>query len=139
MSNLIPDNYNEIVVVVKQHIQQAQYQSLRVVNQQMIHMYWQIGKLLNEQSMLGWGKSIVEDLSKDVCIEYPGIKGSLTRNLGSMKQFYEEYMNTPTKLQQLVAEVAWGQNLLIMTKVKEISAKEYYLTKCKENGWSRAI
>lgn len=88
---------------------------------------------------LGWGKSVVENLSKDIRIEYPGIKGFSTRNLWSMKQFYEEYVNTSTKLQQLVAEITWGQNLLIMTKVKDISAKEYYLTTCKENGWSRAI
>lgn len=26
-----------------------------------------------------------------------------------------------------------------MAKVKDVSAKEYYLTKCKENGWSRAV
>lgn len=138
MTNLIPQNYSQVVEAIKKHIQQAQYNSLRLVNQQMIKMYWQIGELLSEQTKLGWGKSIVENLSKDIRNEHPGIKGFSTANLWFMKQFYETYSDQPN-LQQLVREIAWGQNLLIMTKIKDVSAKEYYLTKCKENGWSRAV
>ena len=66
MTNLLPQNYSQVVEAIKKHIQQAQYQSLRLVNTQMIQMYWQIGKLLAEQATHGWGKSIVENLSKDV-------------------------------------------------------------------------
>lgn len=138
MTKLIPQNYTQVVDAIKKHIQQAQYQSLRVVNQQMIHMYWQIGKLLFEQTELGWGKSVVETLSKDIRSDYPGIKGFSVTNLWYMRQFYGTYQNLPN-LQQLVGEIGWGQNLLIMTKVKDELAKEYYLTKCKENGWSRGV
>lgn len=138
MTNLIPQNYNQVFETIKKQIQQTQYQSLRLINKQMIKMYWKIGMVLSKQTTTGWGKSIIENLSTDIRNEHPGIKGFSTRNLWFMKQFYEEYADIP-KLQQLVAEIAWGQNLLIMTKVKEASAKKYYLTKCKENGWSRAV
>ena len=138
MSELIPQNYSQVVEAIKKHIEQTQYKSLYLVNKQMIKMYWQIGSLLSEQSKMGWGRSVVESLSRDIRSEHPGIKGFSTGNLWYMKQFYEIYNEFPN-LQQLVGEIPWGQNLLIMAKVKDVLAKEYYLTKCKENGWSRAV
>ncbi len=40
-------------------------------------------------------------------------------------------------LQRLAGEIAWRSNLVILSKVKEISAKEYYLQAVKEQGWNR--
>ncbi|HRG64105.1 MAG TPA: PDDEXK nuclease domain-containing protein [Burkholderiales bacterium] len=138
MTELIIQDYLQLLDAIKERIRQAQYQSLRVVNQQMITMYWQIGETLSLQVVNSWGKSVVETLSRDLCSEYPEIKGFSPRNLWLMKQFYEEYY-TSQKLQQLVAEIPWGQNLLIMAKIKDPLAREYYLTKCRDNGWSRGV
>jgi predicted nuclease of restriction endonuclease-like (RecB) superfamily len=138
MTEIIIQDYPQLLNMIKDQIRQTQYQSLRVVNKQMITMYWQIGETLSSQVVNSWGKSVVETLSRDLRIEYPDVKGFSTRNLWSMKNFYEEY-STSQKLQQLVAEIPWGQNLLIMTKIKEPLAREYYLTKCRDNGWSRGI
>lgn len=135
---LVPHNYPQILKTIKIQIREAQYQSLRVVNKELIKMYWNIGKTLSLQKSDSWGKSVIENLSKDIQISNPGIKGFSSRNLWLMKQFYEVYKNK-IKLQQLVAEIPWGQNLLIMAKIKDIEEKEFYLTKCKENGWSRGI
>lgn len=55
-----------------------------------------------------------------------------------MRQFYLEYRNKPN-LQQLVGEIPWGQNLLILSKVKEDNAKLYYLKATHEYGWTRDI
>lgn len=138
MTNLSIQDYSQLLNSVKASIRQAQYQSLRVVNQNLIKMYWEIGANLSSQVVNSWGKSVVETLAKDLQGEYPGIKGFSTRNLWLMKQFYQEYDNNQ-KLQQLVAEIPWGQNLLIMAKVKDPLAREYYLTKCRDNGWSRGV
>jgi predicted nuclease of restriction endonuclease-like (RecB) superfamily len=35
---------------------------------------------------------------------------------------YREYPN----LQQIVGEIPWGQNLLIISKIKDFPAREYY-------------
>jgi len=134
----IIQDYPQLLNIVKDQIRQAQYQSLRIVNKQMIAMYWQIGELLSSQVINSWGKSIVETLSHDLRLEYPEVKGFSARNLWSMKNFYEEY-SASKKLQQLVAEIPWGQNLLIMAKIKDPLAREYYLTKCRDNGWSRGV
>jgi hypothetical protein len=37
--------------------------------------------IVDKQQRLGWGKSVVEQLSKDILKEYPGIKGFSVRNL----------------------------------------------------------
>jgi len=46
---------------------------------------------------------------------FPGVKGFSSRNLWYMKQFFENYCDNE-KLQRLVAEIPWGQNIEIFTK-----------------------
>ncbi len=42
-------------------------------------------------------------------------------------------------LRQLVAEIPWGQNLLILNKVTEPAARLYYLRATAQFGWSRNV
>ena len=55
-----------------------------------------------------------------------------------MRMFYLAYKDQP-KLAQLVPEIPWGHNVLIMQKVKNLKAKEYYLRASAEMGWSRNV
>jgi len=55
-----------------------------------------------------------------------------------MRQFYLEYRDDK-ELQQLVAEIPWGQNLAIISKVKDRDIRSYYLKATLEMGWSRKI
>ena len=50
----------------------------------------------------------------------------------------QKYQGEPN-LQQLVGEIPWGQNLAIMSKVKEQVARRYYLEATLEMGWSRNV
>lgn len=65
-----------------------------------------------------------------------------------MRQLYEEYGTfIPQKtiksrnviLKQLVSEVPWGQNILIMQKSKDMFERIYYLKATSGNGWSRNV
>jgi predicted nuclease of restriction endonuclease-like (RecB) superfamily len=42
-------------------------------------------------------------------------------------------------LQQLVAEVPWGHNLLILNKLTDPAARLYYLRATAQFGWSRNV
>ena len=42
-------------------------------------------------------------------------------------------------LQQLVAEIPWGQNLLILNKLTDPAARFYYLRATAQFGWSRNV
>lgn len=48
-----------------------------------------MGKRITEQqAALGWGKSVVENLSRDIQQEFPGIKGFSVSNMWDMAQLY---------------------------------------------------
>lgn len=64
--------------------------------------------------------------------------GFSSRNIWEMRRFYLAYKDLPN-LQQLVAEIPWGQNLVILNKIKDIKAREYYLESIKQSGWTRSV
>jgi predicted nuclease of restriction endonuclease-like (RecB) superfamily len=131
------NKYQPFLEQILTKIQSARYEMLKTVSRQTVSLYWEIGKSVSEQMQdQGWGKSIVEQLSKDLQREFPGIKGFSARNLWNMKSFYEFYTKNE-KLQPLVAEIGWTQNCIILEKCKDIHRIEYYLKKTKQMGWSK--
>lgn len=130
-------NYQPFLKEILSKIQQARYEMLKTVSKQTITLYWEIGKSVSEKvEVEKWGKSIVEQLSKDLQTEHPGIRGFSARNIWNMKNFYEFY-SLNEKLQPLVAEIGWTQNCLILEKCKDNQRIEYYLRKTKQMGWSK--
>lgn len=131
--------YIDLLDVIKNQIKKAQIKASLSVNRELIFLYWNIGKLvLERQENEGWGKSIVEHLSKDLGKEFPKRKGYSPRNLWDMRKFYNSYKEEPN-LRQLVAEIPWGHNLVLLRKVKNINRRTWYIQKTIENGWSRNV
>lgn len=60
------------------------------------------------------------------------------QNTAGKKAKEEEVQKEWTRqiLQQLVAGIPWGHNLLIMKKVKDIHARLYYIISTLRCGWS---
>ncbi len=132
-------DYSKFLNQLKSRIQSAQISASRVLNKGLVSLYWSIGRdIVEKQELLGWGKAVVERLSKDLRKDFPNGQGYSTQNLWLMRQFYLEYHEDPI-LQQLVGELPWGQNLLILQKIKDREARKYYLQSTKEMGWSRNV
>lgn len=90
---------------LKSRIRSARVSAARAVNRELIMLYWDIGRgIVEKQEDLGWGKSVVEQLSLDLRSEFPGMKGFSANNLWLMRQFYSEY-SSPAFLEQLVQEM----------------------------------
>lgn len=131
--------YLNFLKEIKKRIAYAQYEALRTVNKELINLYWNIGKrIVEKQTQLGWGKSIILNLSIDLQKEFPGVSGFSSQNLWSMRQFYFEYQNKP-KLRPLVREISWTKNLRIMEKCKSDEQREFYLKQTKINNWTKNI
>lgn len=131
--------YCKFLNEIKSRIVSSRIQAIQSVNQELIRLYWDIGKrIIERQEKYGWGKGIVEKLSCDLSQEYSGFKGYSPDNLWRMRMFYLEYKDN-TKLAQLVPELPWGHNILIMQKVKKAEEREYYITASIKNGWSRNV
>jgi predicted nuclease of restriction endonuclease-like (RecB) superfamily len=56
-----------------------------------------------------------------------------------IKQFYEAYAEASEFLKQLVAEIPWGHNILIMQRIKDEAARHYYLEATARLGWTRNV
>lgn len=133
-------NYQGFFRSIKNRVLQARINFSRQANREANSLYWFIGEMIvKNQEKQGWGRSVVENLSRDLKASFPDIKfGFSERNLWNMRQFYLAYDGNE-KLQQLAAEIAWMSNILIINKIKDIKAREYYLRATIEMGWTRNI
>ena len=143
MSEILPSGssaYLEFLHEVKAQVAQARVHAARAINRPLIGLYWGLGKLIVErQESLGWGQAVVERLSADLKTEFPEMTGFSPRNLWYIKQFYDTYSSAPPFLQQLVAEIPWGQNILILERTKTSEARRYYLEATARLGWTRDV
>ncbi len=131
--------YSHFLLEIKTRIREAQYAALKAVNNELIQLYWDIGKkIVEQQEKHGWGKAIVETLAKDLQLEYQGIKGFSARNLWNMRNFYLVYKSNE-KLQPLVAEISWVKNVVIMEKCKDDLEREFYIKMTKKFGWTKDV
>ncbi len=139
MAKLQPTEFLQFVTEVKAKIQQARLTALKAVNHQLIDLNWTIGQLIVErQAKHGWGKSVVEKLSKELQKAFPNTKGYSVQNLWYMRQFYLEYYQSAI-LQPMVGEISWTKNIIIMSKCKDDLQREFYLKMTKKYGWTKAV
>ncbi len=132
--------YLSFVREIKDRVVSARISAARAINRELINLYWDIGKaIVEQQNKHRWGNAVVEMLSKDLQAEFPSVTGFSPRNLWDMKRFYETYVSAPPILRQLVAELPWGHNILILQQVAEEPARRYYMEAAAKFGWSRNV
>ena len=138
-NSIISPEYLNFKDEITARIRSAQYEALKAVNREMIALYWEIGKRITEQQTAsGWGKSVVENLSRDIQKEFPGIQGFGVRNMWDMARFYAEYQLNEI-LQPLVAEISWSKHIVILTKCKETQQRQFYILATKKYGWTKDV
>ncbi|MFV0363912.1 MAG: DUF1016 N-terminal domain-containing protein [Suipraeoptans sp.] len=140
MSEIIhTPEYRKFVESIIQKIRNAQYESLKIVNANLIHLYWEIGKeICIRQDHYGWGKAIVEDLSQELQNIFSGKTGFSTRNLWRMRNFYQTFKESE-KVPPVVAEISWTKIYLILEKCKNTQEREFYFKMTKKYGWSKEV
>ena len=78
-----------VVENIKAQIRSAQHRAILNANKEMLILYWNIGKVINENST--WGSKFLRNLSKEIINEFPSAKGFSVSNLKNMAKFYREY------------------------------------------------
>ena len=137
--NNIDNSYIKTLENIKSVIRVAQIKASLAVNSELIILYWNIGKIiLQQQKEQGWGAKVIENISKDLQNFFPNMKGLSYRNLNYMRKFAETYPDFSI-VQQLVAQLPWGQNIWLMDKLDTNEKRVWYAQKAIENGWSRNI
>lgn len=155
-NSLVPSGFPKLLEEIKARIQLAQTCTMQAVNAELVRLYWDIGRMIDaRQQQAGWGAGVIPRLARGLRSELPELKGFSERNLKLMVQFAHEYPDafTPSAIgqppvaqlpatpnrQQLVAQIPWAHNVLLMQRVKELDARLWYMQQTLANGWSRNV
>jgi predicted nuclease of restriction endonuclease-like (RecB) superfamily len=139
MSKPIPNDYASLLAEIKERVRTAQYTALRAVNKELVGLYWDIGEMISDRQVTGMhGDAVVERLADDLRMEFPGIGGFSRRNVFYMREFYLSYRNLP-KVQPLVAQIGWTQNLIILQRCRDPLQQEFYIRMTKKFGWTKNV
>ena len=166
-NTLLPNGYTQWRKDIEQLIDTAKLHTALNVNVGTLTLYWNIGKsILQKQEQDGWGKQVIEQLSKDLISRYPDDRGYSVRNLRYMKRFASAYPDFPilqvplAKLRELpilqatlaklesegkdfvqvpLAQISWYHHISLLPKVKDEAERAYYITETAQNGWSRDV
>ncbi|MCL2048928.1 MAG: PDDEXK nuclease domain-containing protein [Defluviitaleaceae bacterium] len=128
--------YFQILEDVKARIHSAQYKAVLGANREQIILYWNIGKVIIANSQ--WGNRFIDNLARDIKIEFPDATGYSPRNLKYMRKFAEIFGEdeiVPT----LMAQLTWSHHRLLMDRIKDKAIMIWYADKTVENGWSKNI
>lgn len=139
--SLFPElsNYDAFLSILKQRIRTAQVRAALAVNQELVLLYWQIGReILQRQQDEGWGTKVIERIAKDLKREFPEIKGFSRTNLLYMRAFASAYPDDQF-VQQAAGQIPWFHNCVLLDRVKAPEQRVWYIQQTIENGWSRAI
>lgn len=142
------NSYALLLKDIKNQIQTARIKASLSVNQELIKLYWDIGRqIVEKQEEAGRGSGLVEKLAKDLQNSFPGIKGFSRTNLFRIRQFYllcEKLI--PQAGGQLAHDhiplelltIPWRHNVALIDKLKDETTIIWYAQKTIENGWSRS-
>lgn len=151
---------------LKTKILSVQIKAALAVNSALIEFYFELGQSISEKENI-WGSKLIEQTSKDLKVEFSDMKGFSVRNLKYCRHFYNFYStvigqqvvaqlqqadNLPKEqskgksqqavdqfVQQVVAQIPWGHNILIFTKSKEINEALFYIRQTIINNWGREV
>jgi predicted nuclease of restriction endonuclease-like (RecB) superfamily len=133
------DNYSAFLKDLKGQIRRAQIKVALAVNQEVIVLYWQIGKaILDRQQKEGWGTKVIQQLAKDLKHEFPDMKGFSRTNLLYMRAFAAAWPDLEI-VQRVAGQIPWRHNQLLLDKLKDRLEREWYATKTLHHGWSRDV
>ena len=129
---MIDKHYVSVVESIKEQIRSAKHKAILNANKEMLILYWNIGRIINENST--WGSKFLRSLSDEIKNEFPSAKGFSVRNLQNMVKFFRQYPEIEI-VQTVAAQIPWSQNLEIL-RVNSQEQRLWYINKTIENGWS---
>jgi len=111
-ATIVRSNFAALVTEVKGRIQAAQTRAMLAVNSELVRLYWNIGRIIDErQQREGWGAAVIPRLALELKNELPELKGFSERNIGRMIAFYREYSEPAAISPQRAAKLSAPGNL----------------------------
>ena len=135
----VPADYITVLEAIKDDVRTARRQALRVVNTELLELYWRIGRtILDRQGTDGWGAKVISRLSTDLRGEFPDMTGLSRSNLHYMRAFAEAWPEIAF-VQQAVGQMPWGHVTVLLNKLSDAETRDWYAAQAVEYGWSRNV
>ncbi|MHB1539026.1 MAG: PDDEXK nuclease domain-containing protein [Solirubrobacteraceae bacterium] len=135
----LPSDYAELLERLKREIGAARTRAALAVNEELIGLYWRIGReILARQQDEGWGTKVIERLSADLHREFPGMTGLSRSNIHYMRQFASSWPDRQD-VPQPVGQLPWGHIRCLLGQLDTVSERDWYAAKVIEHGWSRKL
>jgi predicted nuclease of restriction endonuclease-like (RecB) superfamily len=92
MEQQVNHNYSKAIQLIKGAILKSRYRAAALANQELLSLYYGIGKYISENSRHHfWGTNAIETISIQLQQELPGLRGFSDGNLRKMRIFFEEW------------------------------------------------
>lgn len=158
-------DYNSAVQTIKEAILRSQYKAAKLVNREMLSLYYGIGRYISANSREGfWGTGAIKTISERLRKELPGLKGFSQTNLKYMRIFYEEWspiieaknhkssavadeINTDSLLPvkssttaddlEKFLNLSFSHHIIILAEEKNIEKRWKYISLAIENKWDK--
>lgn len=105
-------------------IENSRNNALKKVNEELIRMYWKVGKYLSKEAeKAAFGDAYIDSVVNEIQSAFPGIKGFNRRGLYRMKQFYETYCGDEF-VSALLTQISWtiiAVFVVLLLSLKSIS------------------
>jgi predicted nuclease of restriction endonuclease-like (RecB) superfamily len=123
MTDSLQPQFTEILALIKN----AQNYVIATTNQELIKLYWTIGKYISDRlNTTEWGQKTIEQLAEFIQTQEPGIRGFERRNLYRMRQFYETYPD-PEIVSALLTQLSWTHHHILISRCKTEAERLFYL------------
>jgi predicted nuclease of restriction endonuclease-like (RecB) superfamily len=123
MTNPLQPQFTEVLTL----IQTAQQKVIATANQELIKLYWSIGKYISDRIATSeWGQKTIEQLAAFIQAQEPSIKGFEKRNLYRMRQFYETYPDSKI-VSALLTQLSWTHHSILISRCKTEEERLFYL------------
>ena len=121
---------------IKDDIRNTRFRIFRNANSELINLYFRLGKIIDDNWK--YGNNFVNELSIELKLEFPDMKGFSPRNLKYMLKFAEVW-DSFEFVQQVVAQIPWKTNLILLDKIDNNEERKWYANQIIENGWSSNV
>lgn len=102
-------------------------------------LYWHIGSTIGRrQDAEGWGAATVERLAADLRAAFPTMTGLSRSNLYRMRAFARAW-SLEEVVPQAVGQLPWGHIAVLLEKLDDRGARDWYAAAAVEHGWSRNV
>lgn len=96
-SNLSSPEYHNWLRDIKARFHQKQIKAATQVNTALLEFYWELGdEIVKKQKEAAWGNDFLTNLSHDLMVEFPEVKGFSVTNLRYIKRWYLFYSQEVT-------------------------------------------